>query len=247
LKKPLQVRKIQKLSRTARFFNWLGNSALRLSTRFGSIQLNSNNTGSWTQGGSWTGGLFGGPTAAGIPVTHDSAMTVSTVFACTQARAETLASLPPMVYRELASNTRRRDSDNQVWRLLHDQPNPHMDSMTFWEMMQIRIMNRGFGAAEIIRDRQDRPIELWPIHNSRLEPYRDNSGAIIWRVYTDPSPTSPLYDGRPDKYRYDDIPDRDMFNVPGFNSNGIVGYKKAFRCDPETLADLLQIYFIVSS
>lgn len=150
-------------------------------------------------------------------------MTVSTVFACTQARAETLASLPPMVYRELASNTRRRDSDNQVWQLLHDQPNPHMDSMTFWEMMQIRIMNRGFGAAEIVRDRKDRPVQLWPIHNSRLEPYRDRSGAIIWRVYTDPSPVSPLYDGRPDQYRYYEIPDRDMFNVPGFNSNGVVG------------------------
>jgi HK97 family phage portal protein len=150
-------------------------------------------------------------------------MTVSTVFACTQARAETLASLPPMVYRELASNTRRRDSENEVWRLLHDQPNPHMDSMTFWEMMQIRIMNRGFGAAEIVRDRKDRPVELWPIHNSRLEPYRDRSGAIIWRVYTDPSPTSPLYDGRPDQYRHYEIPDRDMFNVPGFNSNGVVG------------------------
>lgn len=150
-------------------------------------------------------------------------MTVSTVFACTQARAETLASLPPMVYRELASNTRRRDSENEVWRLLHDQPNPHMDSMTFWEMMQIRIMNRGFGAAEIVRDRKDRPVELWPIHNSRLEPYRDRSGSIIWRVYTDPTPTSPLYDGRPDQYRYYEIPDRDMFNVPGFNSNGVVG------------------------
>ena len=150
-------------------------------------------------------------------------MTVSTVYACSQARAETLASLPPMVYLELDSNTRRRDSDNQVWRLLHDQPNPHMDSMTFWELMQLRIVNRGFGAAEIVRDRRDRPIELWPLHNSRLEPYRGRSGNIIWRVYTDPSPTSPLYDGRPDQYRYYEIPDRDVFNVPGFNSNGIVG------------------------
>jgi HK97 family phage portal protein len=177
---------------------------------------------SW-MGGSWIGGLFGGPPAAGIPVTQDSAMTVSTVYACSQARAETLASLPPMVYRELDSNTRRRDSENAVWRLLHDQPNPHMDSMTFWELMQLRIVNRGFGAAEIVRDRRDRPIELWPLHNSRMEPYRDRNGNIIWRIFTDPSPTSPLYDGRPDTYRYYEIPDRDVFNVPGFNSNGIIG------------------------
>lgn len=79
-------------------------------------------------GGSWIGRLFGDASAAGIPVTQEAAMTVSTVYACSQARAETLASLPPMVYLELDSNTRRRDDNNPVWRLLHDQPNPHMDS-----------------------------------------------------------------------------------------------------------------------
>ena len=213
------------MSRTARFFNWLGNTALRL----GSGTSNNNNLDSTLannagMGGGWIGGRIGGGTpSTGIPVNHDSAMTVSTVYACTQARAETLASLPPMVYKELASNTRRRDSDNQVWQLLHDQPNPHMDSMTFWELMQIRIINRGFGAAEIVRDRKDRPVELWPIHNSRLEPYRDRDGAIIWRVFTDPDPASPLYDGRPDIHRYYEVPDRDMFNIPGFNSNGVIG------------------------
>jgi hypothetical protein len=50
--------------------------------------------------------------------------------------------------------------------------------------------------------------------------------AIIWRVFTDSSPTSPLYDGRPDQYRYDEISDRDMFNVPGFNSSSVVALRR---------------------
>jgi HK97 family phage portal protein len=167
--------------------------------------------------------MGGGQPAAGMPVTQDTAMTSAAVFACTQARAETLASLPPMVYQEMATNSRRRHSENQLWQLLHDCPNPIMDSMTFWELIEMRIVNRGNGFAEIVRNRRDEPVELWPIHNSRVEPTVSRSGALEWRVYCDPSPTSPLYDGRHDDHRYYLIPDRDMLNIPGFASNGIIG------------------------
>lgn len=161
-------------------------------------------------------GVYGATPAAGLEVTQDSAMTVATVYACTQARAETLASLPPMVYLELANSARRRSSDNDLWRLLHDSPNPDMDSMTFYELMQMRSMNRGNGFAEIVRDRNDRPVELWPIHNSRVEPYR-NKGQLEWHISTD------SFDLGAEQYRYYTIPDRDMLNLVGFNSNGYIG------------------------
>lgn len=149
-------------------------------------------------------------------------MTVSTVYACTQARAETLASLPPMVYLETAANTRRRHSGNPVWQLLHDCPNPHMDSMQFWELMQMRVVNRGNGLAEIVRNRRDEPVELWPIHPSRVEPFRDTDGSLAWRVYSDPSPYSPLYDARDENRYYYTVADRDMLNIVGFGGNGII-------------------------
>jgi HK97 family phage portal protein len=161
-------------------------------------------------------GVFGGMPAAGIDVTPESAMTVATVYACTQARAETLASLPGMVYLELPSGARRRSSDNGLWSLLHDAPNPDMDSMLFYELLHMRCINRGNGFAEIVRDRNDRPVELWPIHNSRVEPFR-NGGQIEWRISTD------CFDQGSEMYRYYTIPDRDMLNLVGFNSNGYIG------------------------
>lgn len=161
-------------------------------------------------------GVFGGTPAAGLDVSQETAMTVATVYACTQARAETLASLPPMIYLELANGARRRDNDNDLWSLLHDSPNPDMDSMIFYELLQMRSINRGNGFAEIVRDRNDRPVELWPIHNSRVEPFR-NGNQIEWRISTD------SLDMGSDRYRYYTIPDRNMLNIVGFNSNGYIG------------------------
>lgn len=168
-------------------------------------------------------GVGGSSPAAGMAVTQDTAMTNAAVYACTQARAETLASLPPMVYREMKANSRRRDSGNQLWRLLHDAPNPVMDSMTFWELMEMRIVNRGNGFAEIVRNRRDEPVELWPLHNSRVEPFINRAGQLEWKIFCDSEPTSPLYDGRQNSERYYTLADRDMLNIPGFGSNGVIG------------------------
>lgn len=190
----------------------VGRNAMKLSN-----SLLSDGQSYWWGNGRLTGAYAGGP-AAGIDITQETAMMVATVFACTQARAETLASLPPMVYRETAENTRRRDSSNALWDLLHDSPNPEMDSLTFYELMDMRMFNRGNGFSEIVRDKKDRPIELWPIHNSRVEPFRDTNGGLQWRVLAS------QVDNRTDReFRYYTIPDRDMLNVVGFNSNGYIG------------------------
>ena len=198
-------------------FKWLSSlagRALRSANQVTSSLLQSGEK--YWFGGNRITGLFG-TTAAGLDVTEENAMTVATVYACTQARAETLASLPPMVYLEIADNARRRDSSNELWSLLHDSPNPEMDSMVFYELLHMRTINRGNGFAEIVRDRKDNPIELWPLHNSRVEPFRGRDGELQWKVYTD------TVDLRHEKFRYWTVPDRDMLNVVGFNSNGYIG------------------------
>lgn len=189
-----------------------------VSSLFGSRMQNS--VVSAGDSDSWTGslpGFFGSSPAAGMRLSVDQAMSVSAVYACTRARAEILASLPGMVFVELDDNVRRRHSDNPLWRLLHDAPNPEMDSMTFYELLQTRVVSRGNGLALIERDRRDIPIHLWPVHNSRVELQRDDSGELYWRVYSD------YFDRSTDRLRWRDIPDRDMLNVVGFGSNGYKG------------------------
>ena len=143
-------------------------------------------------------------------------MSCSAVFACTQARSEILASLPAIVYRQVSPTARRRDGDNGLWRLLHDQPNPEMDAMVLYELLQTRVVNRGNGFCEIERDRSDVPVALWPIHNSRVQPFRDGDRQLMWRVFTD------SIDARTDRFRSYTIPDRNMLNVVGFGGDGIL-------------------------
>lgn len=164
--------------------------------------------------GGYLTGVYGDKPAAGLTINHHTAMTLPTVFACSRARAETLASLPPFIFLELQSNTRRRSDDNELWQLLHDSPNEDMDSMTFYELLNLRQVNRGNAWCEIERDSRDRPIALWPIHNSRVTPWRASDGSLEWHVATN------SYDPRYEQYRQYVIPDRDMLNVVGFNGDG---------------------------
>jgi HK97 family phage portal protein len=167
----------------------------------------------WWGGGRWLTGIFGGgTTSAGNAFTDEQAMAITAVYACSRAIAENLASLPGLVYRQ-EPRQRTLDRDGIPWQLLHDEPNPEMDSMTFWELLTVRMENLGNGMAEIERDSRDNPIALWPIHNSRVEPHRVE-GKIEWRVSTD------IFDPRIERYRYYTIPDRDMLNIVNFGGNG---------------------------
>lgn len=175
--------------------------------------LLANNEQLWWGGNNILNGAFGtGTTAAGNVFSDEQAMTVSTVYACLRAIAENLGSLPGLVYAQ-AAKQRNLDRGTIPWELLHDEPNPEMDSMTFWELMATRQEARGNGFAEIERDAADNPIALWPIHNSRVQPWRID-GKIEWQISTD------TIDPRSEQYRSYMIPDRDMLNICGFGGNG---------------------------
>lgn len=176
----------------------------------------SQSTGESLWWGNSITGVWGGSTpSTGMRFSESIAMTSATAYACTRARAETLASLPAIVYSEVSKVIRKRASGTKPWRLLHDEPNPQMDSMTFFELMNMRQVNRGNGFAEIERDGHDLPIALWPIHPSRVSPRMDH-GRIVWDVYTDVK--DPVNDG----YKVHVVADRDMLNLCGFGGNGLL-------------------------
>lgn len=181
--------------------------------------LVSDGEGHWWQGGgSWSTGTLSGET-----VDQDNLMTSAACYACTKALAETTAGLPGTIYRTSGKN-REEDQNQPAYELLSEQPNPEMDSFTFFELLIARLVNRGNFFAEIQRDRADRPIALWPIHNSRVQPMRDpEDGSLYWQIAGD-------YNGSP---QYDDPSWRDkhlmylsphnMLNVVGFGSqNGVI-------------------------
>jgi HK97 family phage portal protein len=157
--------------------------------------------------------------AAGVPVDYDNAITCATVYACSDAIAGTLASMPAIVYESAKDDSHHPAKNSRFWSLLHDQPNRDMDSMQFFELVTTRALNRGNGYAWIERNSRDEPIALWPIHNSRVIPWWSlQDSRLEYHVYLDKrAPDSPWGWG------YYVVPQRDMFNLVGFNSlNGII-------------------------
>lgn len=172
----------------------------------------------WWQGTTWIA-----DTLAGETVTQDSLLTSATCFACTRALSETVAGLPSMIYR-LLDEKREEDPNQSAYELLAEQPNPEMDSFTFFDLMVNRLVNRGNFFAEIQRDSQDRPIALWPIHNSRVRPLRDpDDNSLFWEISNDYTGDAEYSDPTWREQHLHYLSPHNMLNVVGFGSqNGVM-------------------------
>jgi len=177
-------------------------------------------------------GAVGHRTAAGINVTNDVAMTLSTVFACSRVLVAGGSSLPFNLHETKGRNTTIA-SDHLIHGLIHDEPNPEMGAMSFRGLGFFRQINQGNFFAEIERDALGRPIRLWPLEKERVTPFRPDEqfarehglkpNLLAWRV-------------KRDKGGYDFLPDSEMFNVPSIISdNGIIG-KGVIENARETIA-----------
>ncbi len=108
---------------------------------------------------------------AGVAVTPILAENLSAVFACVQIISETVATLPPVVYR-LVGDGKEPDPLHPVARLFNDEPNSLQTPVEFIETMQAHVLLRGNAYAEIVRDQRGAPAELIPLHPDRVSVLR---------------------------------------------------------------------------
>ncbi len=105
------------------------------------------------------------PAAAGFAVTPETAMRVSTVYACVRLIAGAIATLPLPVYQLGEKNVREAVTDHPLKLLLNEQPTPRFSAALFWEFLVSSILLRGDGFAIIVRDRAGNITELIPIRS----------------------------------------------------------------------------------
>ena len=111
---------------------------------------------------SWAA-LFGQQNSrAGVSVNVDSALKVSTVFACLRVLADGIAQVPLKVYREKADGSKEMAKDHPAYRLLSRRPNEWMTSFEFRQVMMFHAVLLGNGCAYIGRIRGV-PRELIPL------------------------------------------------------------------------------------
>ena len=109
----------------------------------------------------------------------DGALQISTVWACIDRRAGTIASLPFFVYqtlngqRSLARNTR-------LYAILHESPNSRMTPFEFWRALVMNHDLRGNGYARIERDNAGEVIAMWPMAADQVEVKVLDDGAMVY-------------------------------------------------------------------
>jgi len=131
--------------------------------------------------------LIGGvSTAAGEIVTPDTALQLSTVWACTRILAESVAHLPLGIYERTADGKQPMPK-HPLYRVLHDEANPDMSAMDFRMAMMVNACPWGNAYARITRNK-DRVIGLWPLRTPQMRIKRDTGGRPIYEYTENGSP-----------------------------------------------------------
>lgn len=116
---------------------------------------------------------------AGEAINGDSALSLSTVWACVNLIAGTAASLPFVVYRS-GDNGREPAIGHPLYRILHDSPNYDQTAVDFWEFMFAALELWGNAFARIERSR-GRVIGMVPIAPHIMQVRRLQNGSIEYR------------------------------------------------------------------
>ncbi|MHC4403321.1 MAG: phage portal protein [Planctomycetota bacterium] len=160
----------------------------------------------------WWYGRASSPTSSGERIDEQTALTCAAVYAAVKVLAETVACLPLDVYRHLPNGGSAPARNHPLQRIVHDEFNPETSSFLARETMQGHLGTWGNAYAEIERTRRRQPLALWPLVPSRVTPYRSREDGKIWYRY------------RQTNGETRNIPAADMFHVPGFGYDGLVGY-----------------------
>ena len=157
----------------------------------------------------WSMGDGGRPSASGIPISAEKALTAGSVFACVRNLAEDLAKLPKITYRRLQPEGKERATDEPIYRLIHDMPNRETTSFDFHCALYGQAILRGNGYAEIERDGAGRVLQVWQLDTRRPKPARKD-GELYYEVS----------DAQGHKYP---VMPEDMIHIKGFTQDGVIG------------------------
>ncbi len=160
----------------------------------------------------WLHGMFGaGETSAGVPISHETALRIATVWACVRVISETISSLPFNVHRKLPNGGSEVASDSPLQRALHDCPNEFQTSMVFREQLLAHVLTWGNAYAAIERSRTTRrPVGFVPMLPDRTRRGVDPDGRGVYVTRTKQGDFT--------------LPAEDVLHVPGLGFDGINGY-----------------------
>ena len=168
-----------------------------------------------TVGSSFT--FFMGGSSSGKSVTERSAMQMTAVYSCVRILAEAVAGLPLHFYKQNEEG-KTKATDHNLYRLLHDEPNPEMSSFVFRETLMTHLLLWGNAYAQIIRNGKGEIVALYPLMPNKMKVDRDSEGQIYY-TYTRSNDEAPTMEGTTVYLQKENV-----LHIPGLGFDGLVGY-----------------------
>lgn len=157
--------------------------------------------------------IFNLANSLGSTINEQSAMQVSSVYACVALIGGSISSMPLPIYERGVNGRTRVDHD--YWWLLNEEPNQDYCAGTMWESMVGSLLLNGDGFIEkLYSGKSYGKITGFAWHPwQRVIPLKGKMG-IVYRVYPDPR-----FSDEPPRI----VPNSDMIHVPGPGFNGLHG------------------------
>jgi HK97 family phage portal protein len=147
---------------------------------------------------------------SGMRVSADNALRVAAVYASVRILAETMASLPFVLYRQRADGGKDRVTDHWLYRLLAKRPNRYQNPYEWREMLQGHLGLRGNAFNRIVANSRGEIQELVPIHPDRIKMELTPAGDYRYRV-TDRLGVETI------------LPRGEVWHLRGLSSDGLMG------------------------
>lgn len=150
------------------------------------------------------------PSHSGEKVTVQTALQLDAVYACVRLVAQTIATLPLMVYeRGEGAGQAKVATDHPLYRILHDKPNADMTAPEFITAAVACKLGWGNAYSEIVRGAGGRVISLNPMRTDRVQVDQQRDGS---RTYTY------VYNGQTTVFQEEDV-----LHFKGFSFDGVTG------------------------
>jgi HK97 family phage portal protein len=147
--------------------------------------------------------------ASGKYVTPENALQISAVFACVRVLAESIASLPLIVYRKRKDGGKDIADGHYLYPILHNSPNAMQTSFEFREMLMGHVNLRGNAFSYMEFDGAGRIANLVPLNAANMTVKKEN-GKII-------------YDYVDEETKHYQFPPEVIWHWKGISNDGLTG------------------------
>ncbi len=159
----------------------------------------------------WRTPGVGQTTGSGVSVTDQTALRVTAVLSCVKVLAESISTLPLMVFERQANGDKRVASEHPLSEVLHTIANEESTAQSVRETLFAHVLLRGNAYARVVRDGGGDVREIWPIAPGSIQADRPRPGGpLVFHVSEAGVP--------PETLRTDQV-----WRIPGLSWGGATG------------------------